>query len=598
MPRAGLPESSASATLLVFTSVILFLIFAKALLVPLAFALTLSFLLLPLVSFLERRGCRRVLAVGIAAALTTITLILGTYTLSRQIVSVARTLPGYRANIERKLSSLHSPWEASLTNALGMLADMGGDLTASNGAAESAAVPVKVVGERSEQLRAALSLLAVIFEPIGQIGIVIVFAMYMLINREEFRHRLLLLAGIGNLNLVTRALSDATERISKYLILQVEVNACYGLFFGTGLYLLHVPEATLWGVIAGTLRIVPFVGTLMGVVIPLILSIAVSTSWWPPVLVITLFLVLELTTANFIEPLLFSSKTGISELALLSSAILWFTLWGWPGLVLSTPLTASFVVLGRYVPQFSFLHSLLGTNATLSPAAHLYERLLAMDQQEALTIANTFLKKNSLLQLYDTVLLPVLGLAEEDRYKGTLTEVQSNFILLCMGEIVARLAEYETPGPIGDQKSERSAVIQSHAPARKNFGVICITAGSQADELASVMLTQVLENAGHATALLPSQALSEEVLSGLAKEKETLIILSALPPFAFAQTRALCLQVRTKLPENRIAVALWNSTGEADYTPARFGKAHPTVIFTNLAHAVKQVNRWQQETRR
>ncbi|MBB5061347.1 putative PurR-regulated permease PerM [Granulicella aggregans] len=596
MPRVGLPESSASASVLVFAAVILLLIFAKVLLVPLAFALTLSFLLLPLVDFLEKRGCRRAFAVGIAAALATVTLFSGTYVVSRQVVNVASTLPGYRANIEKRLASLHSPSAASLANALAMLEDLSGDLDPNRVGAEGHAIPVTVVGQRSDKFQATMKLLGVIFEPIGQIGIVIVFAMYMLTNREEFRHRLLLLAGIGNLNLVTRALADATERISKYLLLQVEVNACYGLLFGTGLYFLHVPEATLWGVIAGTLRIVPFVGTLMGMVVPLVLSIAISDSWWPPILVIALFVVLEGTTGNFIEPLLFRSKTGISELALLSSAILWFTLWGWPGLVLSTPLTACFVVLGRYVPQLSFLHSLLGSNAALSPAAHLYERLLAMDQDEARNITEKFLKKHSLLELYDTVVLPVLGLAEEDRYKGALTNVQSKFVLLCLGDLIARLAEHPSE-PIEEPRSERSVLIEAHAPARKQFAVICIATGEKMDELASVMLTQLVERAGHATAILPAAALSDEVLAGLANENDTVIFLSALPPFAFARTRALCLQVRSNLPGNRIAVALWNSGEDADEVTTRFGSAHPTVTITNLGHAIREVNRWQRETR-
>lgn len=593
MPRVGLPESSAISALSVFAAVVLLLIFAKVLLVPLAFALTLSFLLLPLVVFLEKRGCRRAFAVGIAAALSTVILIFGTYVLSHQIVNVARTLPGYRVNIEKRLASLHSSSEAPLTAALEMLEDLSGSLAPNHVSPQGNVIPVMIVGQRSDQFQATMKLLGVFFEPIGQIGIVIVFAMYMLMNREDLRHRLLLLAGIGNLNLVTRALADASERISKYLVLQVEVNACYGALFGTGLYFLHVPEATLWGVIAGTLRIVPFVGALMGMIIPLVLSIAISTSWWPPLLVIALFLVLEFTTGNFVEPLLLKSRTGISELALLSSAILWFTVWGWPGLVLSTPLTACIVVLGRYVPQLSFLHSLLGTNATLSPAAHLYERLLALDQVEARAITEKFLKKNSLLQLYDTVILPVLGLAEEDRYKGALTEVQSKFVFLCMGEMVARLAEYQPAIPNEEPSSGRYPLR-----LRKDFAVICISAGEKADELATVMLTQLLENSGHNTIMLPASALSEEVLAGLAGEKDTVIFLSALPPFAFARAHALYQKIRTDLQTNRIAIALWNSHEGADELGGSFGTNKPGTIVGTLVQCQRQLGIWREEIKK
>ena len=214
--------------------------------------------------------------------------------------------------------------------------------------------PVRIVSEGSDGLRTTAQLTGYILEPLGQIGIVFIFTIYMLINRQELRHRLLILAGIKQLNSMTKAMDDAVTRISQYLVIQLQVNACYGVIFGLGLHLLGVPEATLWGVIAGVLRIVPFVGTLAALVLPLILSIAVSSGWWHPVCVFALFLLLELISANVVEPRLFSSRTGISELALLASAIFWSMLWGVPGLILSTPLTVCVVVMGRYVPEFSF----------------------------------------------------------------------------------------------------------------------------------------------------------------------------------------------------------------------------------------------------
>jgi hypothetical protein len=404
---------------------------------------------------------------------------------------------------------------------------------------------------------------------------------------------------MGNINVMTQALEDASVRISQYLAMQFQVNACYGILFGTGLYLLHVPDATLWGVIAGTLRIVPYVGTLMGMVLPLTLSIAVSSNWWNPLLVVALFLVIEITAANLVEPWLFSSRTGISSLALLSSAIFWSMLWGWPGLVLSTPLTVCVVVLGRYIPQLSFLHNLLGSTATLSPPARLYERLLAMDQTEAWAIAEAFLDGNPLVKLYDSVIIPVLSLAEEDRHKGALSDVRWEFVLLSVGELVARLSEYQPPCSFVEEKSERSILIAARrALLQKEFAVVCVAAGDKADELATVMLTQLLERAGFQTLMLTADAMSDEILRGLAAEKDTVIFLSALPPFAFAQTRALCQHVRSYLPENRIAVALWNSDEDPEEMLARFGAARPELVVSNLAQSIRQVETWQQSTRK
>ncbi len=597
MSRARLSESVASGSLLIFVGIAVLLIFAKVLLIPLAFALVLSFLLAPLVSLLERHRVTRTLAVSVAGFLVCTLLVVAGYVLSRQVLNVASTLSSYRGNIQHKLQALHSNSANSVESVLVMLEELSGNLTSKTASPQPSAVAVRVEGQASDRLDSTLNLFTTILDPLGRIGIVIIFTIYMLINREELRHRLLLVAGMGNINLMTRALDDATGRISQYLVMQFQVNACYGLVFGSGLFLLHVPNATLWGVIAGTLRIVPFVGTLIGLVLPLILSIAVFPGWMTPILVVVLFLVLEVTLVNLIEPWLFSSRTGISSLALLASAIFWSMLWGWPGLVLSTPLTVCVVVLGRHVPQFAFLHSLLGTNAKLSPAAHIYERLLATDQQQAFEIAETYLRGKPLEKLYDAVILPVLSLAEQDRHRGALDEVRTSFVLLSIGELVARLTSYQQAHDPANAQSDRTQRIDAlGASLRKEIAVVCLSASDKADELTTTMLTQLLERAGHPTLTLPADAVSDDILTALAAEKDTIIFLSALPPFAFAQARALCLRVRQHMPENRIALAMWTSDEDPDELQERFGTARPTLVLKTMAQALRQVEQWQRAT--
>jgi predicted PurR-regulated permease PerM len=600
MSRVRHDRPSAAESIVVIVGIALLLIFAKVLLIPLAFALTLSFLLVPAVSWLEKKGLPRKIAVFIASALTCLTLIVGLFVLSRQVVNVAQTLPNYRANIQRKIGSLHSSAEGSLGVAIAMIEDLSGNLTMTATPAQTDAMPVRLVTAKSDQLFATEKLIGEFLEPVGEIGVVIIFTIYMLMNWEDLRHRMLLLAGMANINLMTRALEDATRRISRYLVMQFQVNACYGILFGTGLFILHVPEATLWGVIAGTIRIVPFAGTLLGMLLPLALSIAVSSSWLTPLGVLGLFLILEITAVNFVEPWLFSSKTGISSLALLASAIFWSMLWGWPGLVLSTPLTVCLVVLGRYVPQLSFLHNLLGTSAKLSPAAHVYERLLAMDQAEAWSIAERYLDSKPLMKLYDSVVIPVLSLAEEDRHKGALDAVQSKFVLLSMSEFVARLAEHRQKNEEEeDERSERSILIDAlGVPLQKEIAVVCLSTGGRAAELTTLMLTQLLERAGHQTLMVMADAISDDILKALAAEKDTVVFISALPPFSFAQTRAVCQRVRTHLPENRIAVALWNSDEEGEDVLERFGAKRPDAVLGTLSQAVRQVRLWQQATRK
>jgi len=295
-----------------------------------------------------------------------------------------------------------------------------------------------------------------------------------------------------------------------------------------------------------------------------------------------LFVVLELSVTNFVEPWLFSTRTGISSLALLVSAIFWALLWGWPGLVLSTPLTVCMVVLGTYIPQMSFLQTLLGAHAELSPEAHFYERLLAMDQREGRAIAERFLKEHSLVALYDEVLIPALSLAEQDRHRGGLDEVRFNFVFLCISELVAELAEY---------RAEGEGILEG----RGEFAVVCLSARDQADELSTTMLAQLMERAGHPTLVLSTASLSDEVLGGLAAAPETVVFISALPPFAFSQARAACQRVRGQMPKNRIAVGLWHTEDDKEQMAERLGSGKPDVVVGLMAEALLQVTMWQKK---
>ena len=610
MSRPSIPVLQMSGPILLL-AVVVAVYLAQALLIPIAFALTLTFLLAPAVAMLERKRMPRTVAVAVVAAVTCACFFLGAYVLSRQVVDVAQTLPGYRANVQRKMAALHSPAVTTLDNAFGAMEDMSGDFSLGGGGAappaveggamgvpgktETKPVPVRVVDASRSRLAASGDLLLRVLKPIGQVSVVLIFMIYMLMKREELRHRLLLLAGMGHLNLMSRALEDATVRISRYLIMQIEVNVCYGVLFGAGLFLIGVPNAILWGALAAVLRIVPYVGTMVALLLPLAISVAISTSWWPPLLVVSMFLLLETTAANFVEPWLYSSRTGISSLALLATAIFWTMLWGWPGLVLSTPLTVCMVVLGRYVPQMEFLNILLGTHAELSPTAHYYERLLAMNERDARQIAERYLEGKPLVELYDSVVIPALSLAEEDRHKGTLDEVRSNFAFLCVGELVARLNGYRQGGiPVSDKSELSFKLEESRHPVSKGFPVVCISASDRADELTTLMLAQLMERAGYPTLLLLSNAVSEDILAGLAQEPSTVIVISALPPFAFAEVRAIFERVRHQMKANRVVVGLWNTTDEAEAMVDQFGSIQPDCVVRTLADALRRVDAWRQ----
>ena len=615
----------ASEPVLLLATVIAVLYFARAILIPVALAMTLNFLLAPAVIYLHRFRLRRVSAVIIVVVVAA-SIVGGIgWVVASQLVHMAEQLPDYRVNLHTKLATLHTPTLGPVGKAIRGVREVGQEFTApeapgqapaegpgaspkgapaqnstverKGGAAASnalatsapsvvAPLPVTVV-EPNRGISDLLNALGPVVQPLGETVFVLVLTVYMLIKREDLHNRLLLLAGMGRLNLVTKALDDAGKRITSFLTMNFLVNAGYGVCFGVGLFAIGIPNATLWGVIASVLRFVPYIGTSIGVLLPFVFALGVYQSWGPALVVIALFAVLEFSVSNILEPWLYGSHTGISTLALLIMAVFWTLLWGWPGLVLSTPLTVCLIVMGLHMPQLSFLHILLGDQAQLAPEAKFYERLLAMDQAEAHVIAEGFLSNHSMAELYDVVLLPALSLAERDRHQGALDEVRANFVFQCANELLAELADSAVLAP--ESSPPNSAMV------RKSFPVICVSTQDQGDEIAATMLAQLLEQAGNRTLQLPSSALSDEILSRLAEETETVICVSSLPPFAFAETRALCQRLRQRLPRNRMLVGLWDPALDAERVRERLSTCRPDRVVTNLAHAVMQVREWQSQ---
>ena len=619
----------ASEPLLLAGLIILTVYFARDLLAPMAFALVLNFLLAPAVMRLERWRLSRAVSVVLVILIFFSGLAVTGWVVARQLVHVAELLPDYRDNIQTKLDSLHTPIGGAAGKAINSLEEMTEELSThanatiapppapetvlptvrrrrlqqqpapeaglpNKNATPQQPTPVQVIEPPVSVASYLQEIFAPILRPLAACGIVMVFTVYMLINREDLRNRLLLLAGMGRLSLMTQALRDAAERISTYLVWQFITNVLFGLLFGIGLSLIGVPDATLWGALAAILRYIPYVGTGIAGLLPVIFSVAIFPHWREVFEIVALYGALEFTTANFFEPWLYGSRTGISSLALLASAIFWTLLWGWPGLVLATPLTVCLIVMGRHVPQLRFLHILLGEDAELAPEAKFYERMLAMDQNEAHSIADRFLSQRSLIDFYDAVLLPALGLMEQDRHRGSVDEARGNYLLLSATELVAELSEYkgEAAGAPAENATVPVAYAESEAQ-QKRAPIICIPAGDPADELSAMVLAQLLEQSFHNTLLLPTESVTPEILERLGQDSGTILCISAMPPFVFTQTRTLCQRIREQLPENRILIGLWQSGQSPEIMRERFGSARPDRVVTTLAAALAMIEEWQ-----
>ncbi len=361
------------------------------------------------------------------------------------------------------------------------------------------AVPVQVFQPASNPLESLNSVIT----PLGSAVIVVVLTIFMLAGREDLRNRLIGLVGHGHLNLMTQALDDAGSRVSRYLLLQLVINACFGAVIGVGLYFIGIPNSMLWGVVAALLRFLPYVGSPLSAVLPILLSLAIFPTWTGPVATIGLYLVVEILVGNFLEPLIYGAHTGISSFAILFAAIFWTLIWGPIGLLLSTPLTVCLVVLGRHVPALSFLNIMLGDQPVLSPEAHYYQRLLASDQTEAKEVLEDYLKTHSLEDLYDSVLIPALALAEQDRHHDDLEEITEQFICKSTKELLDELGDKsKEPAAVEEQRAHSDLATLSAPkirvkPPRHVTTVVCIPARDEADEIVGIMLTQLLERAGY-----------------------------------------------------------------------------------------------------
>jgi predicted PurR-regulated permease PerM len=606
-PSGGLatqPELRGAAKAIVLFGTIGALYFAREILIPFAFALTLTFLLTPVVALLQRLHVGRVVSVLITLLVSIAVASSMGWIIAGQLVEVADQLPLYRQNIRAKIEAFHLPASGQLGQASASVKEIMGELTGPAGTSPASAlhgqnpkqlktpplpvspVPVRMVPSPTSGWTSFRDLGGPILAPIGRAGIVVIFTVFMLLKREDLRNRLLRLAGLGQLNVMTQALDDAAGRVSRYILMQFLVNASFGTLFGLGLYFIGVPNPVLWGVLAGILRIVPYVGTLIAATLPLALSLAVFDGWFRPLLVFVLVVGLELIIANFIEPWLYGSQVGISSLALLITAVFWTVLWGPAGLILSTPLTVCVVVLGRYVPQLSFLHILLGDEPVLAAEAQIYQRLLAMDQLEAHGIVSQFLKARPLVELYDSVLIPALSMAEQDRHKGAIDAVREEFLFLSINEMIAEFSEYQSQDTSGEETPAAMEDGAEHLDAR----IFCVAAHDRADEITAAMLAQLLEQKGLAALAFPLDGPSlNELFVAIDVKRSDIVCISALPPYAFAPARAVCKQIRERFPKLKVVVCVWGFSGDAQKAKARFERAQPDRLSTSLAEAMQHV---------
>ena len=421
--------------------------------------------------------------------------------------------------------------------------------------------------------------------PLATAGVVIVFTVFILIGREDLRNRLIRLAGGNRLNMMTQAMDEATQRINRYLFLQLIVNTGYGLVVGIALHFIGIPNPALWGVTAGILRFLPYVGPPLAALVPIVLALAVFPGWHHALVTAGFFIILELLVANILEPLLYGAHVGLSPLAILVSAVFWTLIWGFPGLVLSTPLTVCLVVMGRYVPSLNALNVILGDEPVLPPQAQYYQRLLAGDETEAREVLENCLKEKSLEEVYSEVLIPALTLAEKDRHRNELDEDAQNFIYQSTREIAEELGEADLERA-AEESREKGTGNSGPENGPGGVSVLCIPARDDADDVVATLLSQLLERQGNKSQSI-AIGTTAEMLAQVAEANPDIVCISALPPFAIDHARALYVKLRAHSPNVRVVVCLWHSEGNPEKIANRLKLVAGDGLYTTLPLALQ-----------
>lgn len=571
------------------------------LLIPIALALLLSFVLSPIVSLAKRTRVPRSAAVVFAVALAFSVIVGLGAIIAGQMGQLAGDLPKYQSTMREKVQSMRG-WtfgSGTLERAADMLQNLGKEFDAPAGgvtlrpgakperdgakADEPAPpTPVEIVTPPQSSIRNLQDIVTPLIHPMATLGIIVIFVIFILLEREDLRNRLMGLAGARDIPRTTAAIDDAARRLSRLFLTQLGLNSAFGFVIGVGLWAIGVPSPALWGIVAGVLRFVPYVGAVIAAVFPMALAAAVDPGWTMLIATAALFAVVEPVVGHVIEPLVYGRSAGLSPVAVVVAATFWTALWGPIGLVLATPLTVCLVVLGRHVESLGFLATLLGDRPALTPAQLFYQRMLAGDPAETSEKAEEFLREKSLSAYYEEVAMPGLLLAQRDAEAGILKPERLAALRNSVSELADDLARYDDADPTSDktatdpeaveaieavEASEASEKRAGWALPRPRFGaaapveapkpidpdaVLCVGARTPVDQAAAVIVAQILCKNGVSARLVEGD---DPQTAGAAPPVWCLV---ALDP-GDAQLRLGVRRIKRAGEEAQVVVARWRS---------------------------------------
>lgn len=613
----------AVATAVLTVIIISMLYFGRDIFVPVALAILLSFVLAPLVGILQRIHAPRGLAVVSVVFVAFMLIFAIGSLLATQLTQLAGDLPRYQSTISDKIQAFRDTkaGRSTLERASDMLKDLSKELDRPKDApspprtgmvagsnASAPPVPVEVRQPDPGALESLRTLISPLIHPLATTGIIIIFVIFILIQREDLRNRFIRLAGSSDLQRTTAALDDAASRLSKLFLTQLLLNGAFGVVIGTGLWVIGIPSAILWGILAAALRFVPYVGAVIAAAFPLTLAVAIDPGWSMLLWTLALFLVVEPIVGHVVEPMVYGRSTGLSPVAVVASATFWTALWGPIGLVLATPLTICLVVLGRHVERLEFLDVMFGDRPALSPPEIFYQRMLAGDPTEAAEKAEEFLKERSLASYYDEVALKGLQMAQADAERNALDQERLTKIRDAVSEFAADLAEQDDRPPAKSSSTkdvEASSAVEGIAENAANehlpylrketlppdwqgeHPVLCVAGRTLIDEAAAIMLAQLSTEHGLAARVEGAASLSTTNVFRLDTTGVAIVCLVYLDAHAAAHMRYSVRRLRRKLPKATIILGCWvKDVDPAALESLREG-AKADLVATSIGEAVR-----------
>lgn len=562
--------------------VVAVLYWAQAILVPFAIAVLLTFLLAPGVTRIER-------FVGRPAAILSVVLLTFSvaggagWIVAGQLSALAESLPSYRANIREKVADLRSAGRGgSVEKVQQTLEELQEELEDPKTPRGRASAPVVVTSEQVSTLWGFPSWVGPLIEPLSTASLVLVMVIFMLMERQDLRDRLIGVVGSGHLTSTTRAFDEAGTRVSKYLRRQTLVNATYGVAVAIGLYFIGVPYPILWGALGAVLRFIPYVGPLIAAGAPIAISLAALPGWERPLYVIGLFTVIEVFTNMVLETLLYAGAAGVSQVALLVAVAFWTWLWGPVGLLLATPLTVCLVVIGKHVRGFEFVATLMADTPALKSDLRFYQRLLARDAAEAAEIMEAHATAQGPLAIFDELMLPALNRAERDRIDGRLSAEEEAAVIELTRELLEDAALLvDATRPITAPATSTEAVVR--------VPILAYPASNEADVLALRMLAQLTTDLPIDFEIRSTRMLASELVDDVRRSGVRIVCIADLPPSAPAKTRYLVRRLRSAIPELKVVVGRWATAEFADDTLTPLREAGADVVSATLADTREQL---------